>query len=62
MEKYKRWLAYGHLRTKEGKRARSPKQSVFGAEPGNVVVYVGGKRHHVEHGSRPWKRRECGRK
>lgn len=46
---YLKWNAYGHMRTKSGKRAKSKKQSVFGSTPGHQKVYIGGKRYYPKH-------------
>ncbi len=46
---YKKWLAYGHMRTKKGKLAKSRKRSVFATTPGHQKVYIKGKRHKVKH-------------
>ena len=46
---YKKWLAYGHMRTKTGKMAKSRKVSVFAKTPGNSKIYIRGKVHKVKH-------------
>ena len=46
---YRKWLAYGHMRTKTGKLAKSRKKSVFAATPGHQKVYIRGKPHKVRH-------------
>ena len=51
-EDYRRWLAYGHIRTKSGARARRVGEALFAATPGHVSVYIRGKKHRVVHGRR----------
>lgn len=46
---YRRWLAYGHMRTRRGTRAKSRKRSVFATTRGHQRIYIRGKRHHVKH-------------
>jgi hypothetical protein len=48
-EAYRKWTAYGHMRTKTGKLARSRRQSVFATTPGHTPVYIRGKRHRPRH-------------
>lgn len=50
-EGYRAWLAYGHIRTKTGKKVRAKKgrKSLFAATPGYTKIYVGGKFHKVHH-------------
>jgi|ETNvirnome_2_300_1030623.scaffolds.fasta_scaffold112008_2 hypothetical protein len=47
---YKKWLAYGHTRTKTGKKAKKPGQSVFATTPGSQKVSIAGEKHKVKHG------------
>jgi len=49
-EAYRKWLAYGHMRTKTGKLAKHPSRSVFATTPGHQKVYIRGKPHRVKHG------------
>jgi hypothetical protein len=46
---YRKWLAYGHMRTKTGKLAKSPRKSIFATTPGHQKVYIRGKLHKVKH-------------
>ena len=48
-EDYRKWLAYGHMRTKTGKLAKSRKRSVFATTPGHQTVYIRGKKHKIKH-------------
>ena len=47
-EAYRKWVAYGHMRTKEGGRAKKG-QGVFETTPGHQKIKIGGKAHKVEH-------------
>lgn len=46
---YKKWVAYGHMRTKTGKLAKHPSQSVFATTSGHQKVYIKGRLHKVKH-------------
>jgi GT2 family glycosyltransferase len=46
---YRKWLAYGHMRTKTGKLAKHPSRSVFATTPGHQKIVIRGKRHKVIH-------------
>ena len=50
-EAYRKWLAYGHMRTKTGLNvhAKKGRTSVFAATPGSQKIYIGGKAHKVKH-------------
>lgn len=50
-EAYRKWLAYGHMRTATGKKvsAKKGRVSVFAAKPGSQKVYIRGKFHKVTH-------------
>lgn len=50
-EAYRKWLAYGHIRTKTGLkvRARKGRKSVFAATPGHQKISIAGKMHKVKH-------------
>lgn len=48
-EAYRKWLAYGHMRTKTGKVAKTKSKSVFATTKGNSKVYIRGKPHKVVH-------------
>jgi hypothetical protein len=48
-ESYRKWLAYGHMRTPSGRLARSRSESVFARTPGHQRVYIRGKPHRVQH-------------
>ncbi len=46
-ESYRKFLAYTHMRTPSGKRAKTPSQSISGRTPRShkeKIVHVGGKR------------------
>ena len=50
-ESYRKWLAYGHMRTKtglevSGKRGR---KSLFETTPGHTKISIKGKKHKVKH-------------
>ena len=47
-EAYRKWLAYGHIRTKTGKIADHGK-SVFEAAPGHQKVVIRGKERKIGH-------------
>jgi hypothetical protein len=48
-EAYRKWVAYGHMRTKMGKAvsAKPGRVSVFKATPGRQKIYIRGKLHKV---------------
>ena len=50
-EAYRKWVAYGHMRTKTGLQVagHTGRKNVFAATPGSQKVYIGGKVHHVKH-------------
>lgn len=47
-EAYRKWLAYGHMRTAGGERAKKG-ESVFAKTPGHQKVSIKGKTHEVQH-------------
>ena len=51
-KKYLKWLAFGHMRTKTGKRAKVPSRSIFRTTPGHTKVKVRGKFVKVKHSKR----------
>ena len=55
-EAYRKWIAYGHIRTKSGARARRIGEAVFATTPGYTPVYIRGKKHRVVHGRRKKRR------
>jgi len=50
-EAYRKFLAYGHQRTKRGLlvRTKSGRKSVFAATPGHQKIVIAGKPHKVKH-------------
>lgn len=50
-EAYRKWLAYGHMRTKTGKmvKVKKGRKNLFAATPGNVGIVVHGHKHKVKH-------------
>lgn len=50
-EGYRKWLAYGHLRTKKGLNVHAHKgrKSLFAATPGYSKIIIKGKPHKVIH-------------
>ena len=50
-EAYRKWLAFGHIRTKTGKkvRAKTGRKSIFEATPGYSKVIIAGHKHKVMH-------------
>lgn len=46
---YRKWLAYGHMRTKTGKMAKVRSRSVFASTPGYSKIAIRGKFHKVTH-------------
>lgn len=50
-EAYRKWLSYGHQRTKTGLNVRRGKgrRSVFSSTPGYQRIYIHGKLHSVKH-------------
>lgn len=48
---YRRWLAYGHMRTASGSRAGKGAKSVFASTPGHQKVKIAGQAHKVRHTS-----------
>lgn len=51
-EAYRKWRAYGHMRTKKGTLAKKPSQSVFATTPGHTKIKIRGKPHKVKHRKR----------
>lgn len=51
-EGYRKWLAYGHIRSKRGLDVHAGKgrKSVFEATPGHQKIVIRGKVHKVKHG------------
>lgn len=51
-EAYRKWNAYGHMRTKTGLKvsAKPGRVNVFKATPGCQKIYIRGKLHRVRHG------------
>lgn len=45
---YKKWLAYGHMRTKSGGMA-TKRNNLFVTTPGNSRIKIRGKVHNVKH-------------
>jgi len=50
---YQRWLAYGHMRTAEGRIAKKPSKTIFAEVPGHQKIMIAGKPHRVRHTSGP---------
>jgi len=48
-EGYRKWLAYGHMRTKIGKMAKREDESLFAKTPGSQRIKIRGKMHKVIH-------------
>ena len=50
-EAYRKWLAYGHQRTKKGLsvKAKKGRMNLFESTPGNKRIVIGGKYHKVKH-------------
>jgi len=50
-EAYRKWLAYGHQRTKTGLniREKTGRKSLFTSTPGNMGIKIRGKIHKVKH-------------
>ena len=50
-EAYRKWLAYGSMRTKKGLKvsAKKGRVSLFKATPGSQKIYICGKKHKVKH-------------
>lgn len=48
-EAYRKWLAYGHMRTKTGLKVREGRKSLFKATPGYQKIAIGGRPHKVLH-------------
>jgi|GEM_PF-1797313 len=51
-EAYRKWLAYGHMHTKTGKRVYYPenlRKSMMAVSKSNPIIYIRGKRHKVKH-------------
>ena len=50
-EAYRKWLSYGHMRTKKGLsvHAKKGRTSLFASTPSYQKVYIGGKAHKVRH-------------
>lgn len=50
-EAYRKWLAYGHLRTKTGKAVagKMGRKNLFEATPGHQKIVIAGKPHKVKH-------------
>lgn len=50
-EAYRKWLAYGHLRTKTGLsvKAKKGRKDVFTSTPGYQRIYIKGRAIHVVH-------------
>ena len=50
-EAYRKWLSYGHIRTKTGLnvKAKSGRKSLFAATPGAQKIIIRGKTHKVRH-------------
>jgi len=48
-EAYRKWLAYGHMRTPSGRLARRPSESIFARTPGHQRIVIAGRPHRVQH-------------
>ena len=48
-EAYRKWLAYGNIRTKSGAVAKSDKTTIFAKTPGYTAIKIKGKVHKVKH-------------
>lgn len=48
-EAYRKFLSYGHMRTRRGIMAKRRSQAVFATTPGSSRVYIRGRLHHVKH-------------
>jgi len=50
-EAYRKWLAYGHIRTKTGLKvkAKSGRKSIFSSKSGHQKIEIKGKAHKVKH-------------
>ena len=50
-EAYRKWNAYGHMRTKTGLKvsAKAGRKNLFEATPGHQRITIAGKLHKVKH-------------
>lgn len=50
-EAFRKYLAYGHMRTKKGLavHAKAGRKSMFEATPGHQKIVIAGKPHKVHH-------------
>lgn len=49
LEKYQKWLAYGHMHKPSGGMAMKESESIFGSTPGHQEIIIHGKPHKVHH-------------